>query len=224
MFQPLSCCLPWPSTERLSQTSSLLCGWWLKTVPVVWGIISKVLSWKRKCLGQLEGELLVLGPQGALLCAVWEHRLLILLPLPLGCVYLKLPPPPWGCMPKTSGKALGATREQAQHLVAGTAVVMSPGLRAQESGSLARTVGGVGKELLLCLWQSYNYCLLWWFLSLLPFLLVNLFPLVSSTQRPLEKNRLDSQAAGLTPQRTLGALRGLFSSSGSGESGGDRCF
>lgn len=202
MFQPPSCCLPWPSTERLSQTSSLLCGRWLKTVPVVRGIICKVLSWKRKCLGQLEGELPVLVPQGALLCAVGEHRLLIPLPLSLSCVYLKLPPPPWGCKPRTSGRALGTTRERAWHLVAGTAVAMSTGLRAQESGILARTVGGIGKELLLCLWQSYNYCLLLWFLSLLPFLLVNLFPLVSSTQRPLGKKRLDSQATGWTPHRT----------------------
>ena len=110
--------LEWPPastrTEGLSPTSGSLCGWWLKTSPVVQGIVCEVLSWKRKCLGQQGGELPVLEPQGGLLCMVWEHRLLIALSSPRLCLFKAPTAAGAGVVcartrgPRTSGRRVGA--------------------------------------------------------------------------------------------------------------------
>lgn len=66
----------------------------------------------------------------------------------------------------------------------------------------------LGKSCYCVFWQSYNYCACCCdFCLLLPLLSVNLFPLVSSPERPVFKNVLDSWAAWLTLQRTLGVQR-----------------
>lgn len=110
--------------------------------------------------GSREGSSLCWSHKEA--CCVWCENTGCLLPsLPLACVYLKLPPPlerVW-CVHAHAGPGRQAGGSGRRPVTAcGTAVLTSTGLGAREPGSPARTVGGIGKELLLCLWQSYNYC------------------------------------------------------------------